>query len=92
MMGAVSPAALATPMISPVKTPGRAEGITTFFTVCHLLAPRATLPSLREFGTLLSASWLVRIMVGRFISPRIIDPARRDIPTVDTRKARPKRP
>ena len=48
--------------------------MTTFLTVCHLLAPRATLPSRKEFGTLFSASWLVRMIVGRFISPRIDRP------------------
>jgi hypothetical protein len=91
-MGAVSPEALATPMITPVRMPGMAEGITTFLIVCHFVAPRAMLPSRKELGTLLRASWLVRIMVGIFIKPRIMDPDKRDTPKTVTKKARPKRP
>jgi len=92
MMGAVSPLALATPIITPVRMPGMAEGRTTFLMVCHLVAPRAMLPSRKELGTLFKASWQVRMMVGILISPRMMEPDKRDTPKNRTRKARPKRP
>ena len=92
MMGAVSPEALATPMITPVRMPGMAEGKTTFLMVCHFVAPRAMLPSRRELGTLFKASWLVRIMVGMFIRPKMMEPERRETPKRVTRNASPKRP
>ena len=92
MMGAVSPDALATPMITPVRMPGMAEGKTTFLMVCHFVAPKAILPSRRELGTLFNASWLVRIMVGMFIRPRMIEPEINDTPNRLTRNASPKRP
>ncbi|MCK7525260.1 MAG: hypothetical protein MZV64_50465 [Ignavibacteriales bacterium] len=44
---------MATPMITPVRMPGIADGRTTFLMVCHLVAPRAMLPSRKELGTLL---------------------------------------
>jgi len=40
-IGAVSPATRPTPRMQEVKMPGKAAGITTFFMVCHRVAPRA---------------------------------------------------
>jgi hypothetical protein len=39
MIGAVSPATLLMPRIAPVSMPGRADGKTTLYVVCHFVAP-----------------------------------------------------
>ena len=71
---AVSPITLPIPNIIPVIIPGIAAGITTLYIVCHLVAPKAKLPSLYDTGTALIASSEVLIIVGIIIKVRVSPP------------------
>ena len=71
MIGAVSPKALAKLIIPPVIQPGRAVGKTTLQIVCHLLAPKARLASLKEAGTDCNASIEAVITHGRAITDKV---------------------
>jgi len=72
MIGAVSPAALPIERIAPVTMPGTAGGRTTLWIVCHLVAPRARLPSRSDWGILFSDSSVVRMTVGNTMRERVI--------------------
>src|SRR5665648_435155 len=79
-MGAVSPATLPMLRIAPVIIEGMAAGITTFCTVCHLVAPSAREPSRSPGGTLMSASSDALMITGSTTSINVRDAARRDGP------------
>ncbi len=93
-IGAVSPAARPIERIAPVMMPGAAGASTTRRIVCHRVAPSAREPSRSPCGTCRSASSVVRMIVGRIISPSVTRPASSETPKLRkrTRKVKPKRP
>ena len=80
IIGAVSPAALATANIAPVRMPGTACGSTLCLIVCHLVAPKASDPSRKDFGTLRRASLDADITTGSTNKKRERAPERIDVP------------
>ena len=74
--GAASPMILLIARILPVIIPGIAEGNTWSLVTCHLVQPTPYADSLRDLGTLLSASWPANTMIGIAITP-IVKPATR---------------
>ena len=74
--GAVSPKALAIPIIVPVKIPGIARGITWWKTDCILLAPTPIAASLIDGGTDFIATLLEIIIVGNVINAKTKPPAK----------------
>jgi hypothetical protein len=93
-IGAVSPAALSRPKMTPVNIPGRAWGITILLIVCHLVAPTEILTVLKDWGTARSASSVVLMMTGKVMIERVSDPARMLVPNCKkrTNNPKPKRP
>ena len=69
--GAVSPIALATARIVPVRIPGIATGRTWLRTVCHLVAPTPKPACRSELGTARRASCELIITTGRVNKPRV---------------------
>ena len=59
----------------PAALPGIEYGSTFLYIVCHFVAPRARLPSLRDFGTALRASSLETIIIGSIIHASVKQPA-----------------
>ena len=66
--GAVSPSALARPMIVPVRMPGMASGTTWWVTVCIFEAPTPRAASRIDGGTAPMAARVAMMMVGSVIS------------------------
>jgi len=77
---AVSPITRPIERITPVIIPGKALGNTTLTIVCHLVAPRARLPSRYEAGTVFRASSEVLTKVGRIMVAPVRAPDIRDHP------------
>jgi len=93
-MGAVSPVARAKAKMAPVMIPGRAAGKTTVRMAAHFPAPRASAPSRKERGTVLSDSSLALMVQGRLKSPKV-SPLAKTLPPkfrARTNKASPNRP
>ena len=67
----VSPTARPIPNTTPDTIPDRAVGRLTFLMVCHFEAPSASDPSLYAWGTALSDTSAMLIMVGRIMIARI---------------------
>src|SRR5262245_66514172 len=73
--GAVSPATLASARRMPVVIPGKAAGTTTVATDLHFVAPNASAPSRRAFGTARRNSSVLRTVIGIMSTPKAIPPA-----------------
>jgi len=93
-IGAVSPAALPTLIIVPVKIPGKAAGKTTLKIVWVLVAPSAKDASAKSFGTVFIASTVEFIIIGRIRTAKVSAPEIRLTPNFRpfTNIAKPKRP
>ena len=90
--GAVSPSALAIPIIAPVNMPGNERGKTWCNVVWNFEAPTPSAASRIEGGTDFIAALLVIIIVGSVISAKTIAPRTgidRGIPKKFIKIARP---
>ncbi len=65
--------------IQPVTIPSIQQGKTTVLIEYHLLAPRPKAPSLYEVGTESKLSWVVLIMVGKFMIVSVRAPANNEV-------------
>ena len=74
--GAVSPSALAIPIIVPVNIPGAALGTTWLNTACILLAPNPNAASLMVGGTAFKEALEEIITVGRVIRVKTNPPVK----------------
>jgi hypothetical protein len=81
-MGAVSPAALSNPRITPVIIPGRDWGRTILLIVCQRVAPTDMLTTRNDWGTARNASSAVLMISGRVIIERVNDPAKILVPNL----------
>ena len=72
--GAVSPIALDSESIIPVRIPPNEEGKTTLLIVCHLEAPKANDASLSDDGTAFIASLVATIIMGKIKRDKVNAP------------------
>ena len=93
-IGAVSPAALATCRITPVKIPLIELGKTIVRMVCHRLAPKFQHASRNDIGTDPSASFVLAMITGNVITASVHEAASSDLPICAnaTNAPTPKRP
>jgi predicted RecA/RadA family phage recombinase len=79
-MAAVSPATLAMPKITLVTMPGAAAGMLVALIALHFVVPKAKAASLKEGGTIFSASSVPLITMGSIIKDKVNQPAAKDTP------------
>src|SRR5688500_7170630 len=90
MIGAVSPAALETCRITPVRMPLTEFGKTTDLIVCQRVAPTFQHASRNDIGTDASASRVLAMITGNVMTASVREAARTDLPIPAARTKAPR--